>query len=684
VNGLSPATVYSWQVRAISSGGTTLADYGWWRFNTSPSYLVSTLAGLPGVSGAADGTGGNARFVNPTGVALDSAGTLYVTERHRVRKITPLGVVTTLAGASTSGNTDASGTAARFNSPWDVAVDNAGVVYVADSSNHTIRKITPAGVVTTLAGLAGVSGTTDATGTAARFNNPRGIVVDGAGTVYVADFSNHTIRKITAAGEVTTLAGLAANPGTANGSGSTARFNFPQGMGIDNAGFLYVADVGSGRIRKISPAGDVTTLGINFAPGDIAVDSAGMVYVADTNFHMIWQITPAGVLTTIAGLSGTQGSTDGPEHLAKFGGPTGIAVDSNTGTLYIADRNNHTVRRRGPVINGPNLVNNGDFSAGTTSWQSFALPDSSYMSSAVVNGVFEFTKSAPPPGGASQATIFQNTGQSLPARASLQAQFALGNNSSVRKRISVLVLDSDFSDLSVCTFWLPANLPLTTYGIRTYTTKAWTNASIYFYAATDGANGGAYQVDNVGLWVQTGGPVQATTCIDPLTPAASLDAPGPTMLVNGDFGSGALSPWGVFGTITYQIGSGVFEFIRPNNTLPAGVVFQATNQAVAANQVLTSTFQLGNSSLVRKRVTVILHDSDFSDLSACTFWLAPQQQMSTYEVRTYATKPWANAMISFYPATTDTQQWIRLDAATLKRTPGMTNTGTRCIEPGGS
>jgi hypothetical protein len=254
----------------------------------------------------------------------------------------------------------------------------------------------------------------------------------------------------------------------------------------------------------------------------------------------------------------------------------------------------------------------------------------------------------------------------------------------VRKRISVLVLDHDFSDLSVCTFWLPANLPLTTYAMRTYTTEAWTNASIYFYAATVGANGGAYRLDNVGVYAQPGGPVAATTCLDPMTPAATTESSSSELVGNGAFTTGALTPWGVFGTITHQIAGGVFEFIRPSSTPPAGVLLQPTGQTAAPNQILTATFQLGNSSAVRKRVTVILHDSNFSDLSACTFWIPPGQALTTYTYRTYATQAWANATISFYPATTDLLQWIRLDNVSLRRTPGTAITGAHCVEPGGS
>ncbi|MEZ4364380.1 MAG: hypothetical protein R3B48_29665 [Kofleriaceae bacterium] len=169
--------------------------------------------------------------------------------------------MTTLAGASgMQGGADGTGAAARFAFPWGVAVDSAGTVYVADSGNSTIRKVTAAGVVTTLAGTAGMLGSADGTGAEARFQIPLGVAVDSAGNVYVADQSNSTIRKVTAAGVVTTLAGTAGMRGSADGTGAAARFAFPLGVAVDSAGNVYVADRGNSTIRKVTAAGVVTTL----------------------------------------------------------------------------------------------------------------------------------------------------------------------------------------------------------------------------------------------------------------------------------------------------------------------------------------------------------------------------------------------------------------------------------------
>jgi hypothetical protein len=324
---------------------------------------VSTLAGLAGSEGSADGTGSAARFYFPYAVAVDGAGTVYVADssNHTIRKVTAAGVATTLAGAAgVPGSVDGAGSAARFYGPRGVAVDGAGTVYVADSSNHTIRRVTAAGLVTTLAGLAGAPGSGDGTGSAARFNSPTGVAVDAAGTVYVADSSNHAIRRITAAGVVTTMAGLAGVSGSADGAGSAARFNTPTGVAVDGVGTVHVSDHGNHTIRKVTAAGVVTTLaGLAGVPGNadgtgtaarfyhptgVAVDGLGTLYVADRINHTIRKVTAAGVVTTSAGLAGSLGAADGTGSAARFDFPTGVAVDG-VGTVYVADARNHTIRR---------------------------------------------------------------------------------------------------------------------------------------------------------------------------------------------------------------------------------------------------------------------------------------------------------------------------------------------------
>jgi hypothetical protein len=336
------------------------------------------------------------------------------------------------------------------------------------------------------------------------------------------------------------------------------------------------------------------------------------------------------------------------------------------------------------LTSGAELIQNGDFSNGFANWVRFATPDTSYMQSQISDGVLSFSRVSPPPGTTNQAVVFQQTGAAFPAGTNLMATFFLGNTSQVRKRISVLLHDSDFSDLAVCTFWLRGGDPDGSfpYIMRARTTKAWTNATLSFYAASTYNPAGAYLVDDVSLHAVPETLMERVDCLDVLTPAAPGGPDGAEMLANGNFNTGALAPWGVFGTITHQIVSGVLEFIKPTAVQPAGVVLQLTGQALPRHQILTATFDLGNSSPVRKRVTVLLHDSDFSDLSACTFWLAPNQPLSTYTYRKATTRAWTNATLSVYPSTVGADQWIRFDNATFRRTPGTLIGGTECVEPG--
>ncbi|HVU18450.1 MAG TPA: FG-GAP-like repeat-containing protein [Candidatus Didemnitutus sp.] len=265
-----------------------------------------------------------------------------------------------LAGkAGTSGSTNATGTSARFNGPNGIAIDSLGNTYVADKANHLIRMITSAGVVTTLAGTAGTSGTADGTGAAARFNSPSGIAVDTMGNLYVADTGNHTIRLIAPGGVVTTLAGTAGLPGVVDGLGAAARFNGPAGVAVDSAGYVYVADTGNSSIRVIAPGGSVSTFaGVSgaignidgvgssalfFNPAGIAIDNASDIYVTDTGSHTIRKITPDRTVITFAGTAGVTGSTDGLGNAARFNAPAGICVDA-AGTIYVADTGNHTIR----------------------------------------------------------------------------------------------------------------------------------------------------------------------------------------------------------------------------------------------------------------------------------------------------------------------------------------------------
>ena len=335
----------------------------------TPTGLVTTLAGLAKEPGSADQPGNPAQFATPIGVAVDRSGNVYVADEdgYTIRKVALVGtnwLVSTLAGTPyKSGTNDGVGNAAEFNFPGGVAVDGTGNVYVSDTGNGTIRKVTPNGVVTTVAGSPLRGGTNDGTGSAARFNQPHGLAVDDAGNIYVADCGNNLIRQVTPAGVVTTLAGMPRSIGTNDGVGSMAQFNQPFGVAVDAGRNIYVADSYNTTIRKLSYDGtnwQVTTLaglagqpgtndGIGISaqfslPNGVAVDGGGNVYVADTLGSTIRRVNPSGVVTTVAGLPGIFGSFDGTGSAAQFNRPFGIAVD-NAGNVLVADTFNATIRK---------------------------------------------------------------------------------------------------------------------------------------------------------------------------------------------------------------------------------------------------------------------------------------------------------------------------------------------------
>lgn len=330
-------------------------------FSMLNAQTISTRVGS--TPGYVEGTSATARFDRPKGIAIDGGAAVVVTDgnNNRVRKVFSDHSTAFWAGSATGGTIiNGTGAAARFSSTGleGVARDGFNNAYVCDAGNNAIRKITSAGVVTTFAG--GTQGTANGTGTAAQFNYPIGIAIDASGNLYVTDASNHRIRKITPAGVVTTLAG--STNGYADGTGTAAQFSFPMGIAVDVSGNVFVGE--NCRIRKITPAGVVTTFAggtVGYLDGigtaaqfnngilGIAIDNSSNLYVADSYNYRIRKITPTGVVSTYAGL-GYSGTTDGDVSVATFDVITGIAINTAQNILYIVDHFNNRIREILPPV----------------------------------------------------------------------------------------------------------------------------------------------------------------------------------------------------------------------------------------------------------------------------------------------------------------------------------------------
>ena len=358
----SEGEAYSYQVETADPDGdevtitaTTLPT--WLSQSTLASGQVTTFAGFDGISGLENRSRLQSSFNFPVDVAVAPDGDIYVADQknHVIRKISN-DEVSTFAGSGTEGGVNGSGTQASFNNPTGIAFDTAGNLYVAEKNGNRIRKITSGGEVTTLAG-SGTVGNTNANGTNAEFNQPTGIVVDVPGNVFVADFGNHKIRKIDTNGDVTTLAG-SGTIGSINANGTAASFGYPYDLIFDGTGNLFVTDQGNHLIRKIAANGDVTTFAgsgtgkvengtgeaASFSrPTGIAIDSQGNLYTTDFLDNVIRKITAQAVVTTLAG-SGDFGKTDGQGTEASFNVPIGLAVDPS-GNLYVAAESSHSIRR---------------------------------------------------------------------------------------------------------------------------------------------------------------------------------------------------------------------------------------------------------------------------------------------------------------------------------------------------
>jgi sugar lactone lactonase YvrE len=340
----------------------------------TPDGTVSTIAGNTNLRGLQDGTGAAAQFCTPSALAFDNEQNLLVSDvgcidrfNPTIRKVTPAGAVSTIAGNNSAVFVNQTGVTAAFGTPEGLAMDGSGNIFVADFSNDSIWKVSASGAITTFAGGNGVTGSTDGTGTAAGFSKPQGIAADIAGNLYVADELNDTVRKITQAGVVSTLAGALTFKNEQNGTGIGAHFDLPTGLAINADGNIYTLDVQAGTIRIISPAGVTTSLKIT---GDarylgfsnsIAFDQAGNLYICDGYYNGVYKITPDGFQSILAGVLGPSGSSDNVGVAAEFSNPSGVAVDG-AGNVYVADTGNNTIRK----IDGNGNVTTAAGSPGST------------------------------------------------------------------------------------------------------------------------------------------------------------------------------------------------------------------------------------------------------------------------------------------------------------------------------
>jgi len=331
----------------------------------SPAGNVTTVAGVADQYASVDGTGAGAQFAALNRIAMDASGGLFATDGNEIRHVDSSFQVATLAGVGNYGGyADGNGSSALFFEPYGVRVEPNGNVLIADMRNNAVREVTPTGTVSTLFGTPAKIDAIDARGSQARFDNPEGVVVSTSGYVYVADTSNMTIRRIAPDGTVTTYAGTPGTPGYKDGPANSALFALPAAVAVDTDETLYVADYANCAIRKITPDGTVSTLASNpsslgipsycsfntqpfSGPTGIALDPNKNVLVADPGNDYIVKVTPSGTVSILAGQFNVPGSTDGPVRNALFNWPFGIAVDGQ-GNVYVADTANHTIRAISP------------------------------------------------------------------------------------------------------------------------------------------------------------------------------------------------------------------------------------------------------------------------------------------------------------------------------------------------
>ncbi len=346
LTGLMPSTTYYLRAYASNSAGTAYGSVV--KFTTSAN-LATIATTVSTLAGDAAGT----VFSNPQGVVTDAAGNVYVADsfNNYIKKVTPSGVVSVYAGDGNAGYTDGAALKAEFYAPQSLAIDNQGNIFVADIGNNVIREITVAGVVSTYAGN-GIHGYLNEIASLAEFNSPQGLCVDASENMYVADRGNNIIRKVSAAGKVTRLAGYyGVGPGLYNTNvDSIALFNTPNSVAVDSKGNVYVADSKNYCIRKINSGGVSTLLGGSIQTGLIgtpvyvSVDAKDNLFIVDNSGRIIEFNTTNSSVYVLAGSSNTFGYKDGAGTTAQFNNPQSVAVDKQ-GNIYVADYGNNVIRK---------------------------------------------------------------------------------------------------------------------------------------------------------------------------------------------------------------------------------------------------------------------------------------------------------------------------------------------------
>ena len=360
-------------VAVDANGNLYIADFGNNRIRkVSPSGIITTVVGTGTYGYGGDGGPATSAFLSdPIDVAVDNNGNLYIADRgnHRIRKVNTSGVITTVAGTGTYGYSGDGGpaTLAQLNTPYNVAVDASGNIYISDSNNRRIRKVDTAGIITTTAGT-GTQGYSGDGGpaTSAQLGYPHSLLVDGSGNLYFDDYYNHCMRKVSPSGIITTVAGTG-DPGYSGDGGpaTSAQLYYPFGIAKDGSGNLYVGDNSNNRVRKIDTSGIITLFAGNGSngsggfngdgesaitaqlsePSGVAVDSDGNLYIADRANHRIRKVNTSRAITTVAGTGvGGYGGDGNMSIAAQLNNPTGVVIDGS-GNLYIADRDNHRIRK---------------------------------------------------------------------------------------------------------------------------------------------------------------------------------------------------------------------------------------------------------------------------------------------------------------------------------------------------